>query len=91
VVKALGTRARTLVGGLVTQAAAVAIVASLVGSAIAVVFDRVVPPGSIPYQLLPGRLVGSSVALVAAAIVGSVFSLRRVLRVDPATAIGRSS
>jgi putative ABC transport system permease protein len=49
------------------------------------------PPGAIPYQLLPSRVVISSVSLVLAAIVGSAFSLRRVLRVDPASAIGRAA
>jgi len=89
--KAIGARSRTLFGGVVAQATIVALVAAAVGSIFAFVLDRALPPGSIPYQLQPSRLVSSSVALVLAAIVGSAFSLRRVLRVDPAAAIGRSS
>ena len=89
--KAIGARSRTLFGGVVVQALVVALVAALIGTAFAVLLDVVLPPGAIPYQLLPSRVVTSSVALVIAAVVGSCFSLRRVLRVDPASAIGRSS
>jgi len=91
VLKAVGARSRTLFAGVVIQAVTVALVAAAIGSAFAVVLDRTLPPGTIPYQLLTSRLVISAVALVLAAIVGSAFSLRRVLRVDPASAIGRSS
>ena len=69
----------------------VALIAAAIGSGFAVLLDGVLPPGAIPYQLLPSRVIISSVALVLAAVVGSAFSLRRVLRVDPASAIGRSS
>ena len=91
VLKAIGARSRTLFAGVVIQAVVVALIAAAIGSAFAVVLDRTLPPGTIPYQLLTSRLVISAVALVLAAIVGSAFSLRRVLRVDPASAIGRSS
>jgi putative ABC transport system permease protein len=89
--KALGARSRTLFAGVVVQAVAVALVAAAIGTGFAVVLDRTLPPGTIPYQLLTTRVVVSAVALVLAAVVGSSFSLRRVLRVDPASAIGRSS
>jgi putative ABC transport system permease protein len=89
--KAIGARSRTLFGGVVVQAVVVALIAAAIGSAFALLLDRTLPPGTIPYQLLPGRLIVSSAALVVAAVVGSVFSLRRVLRVDPASAIGRDS
>jgi len=91
VLKALGARSRTLLAGVVIQAVAVALVAAALGTAFAVVLDRTLPPGTIPYQLLTSRVLVSAVALVLAAVVGSSFSLRRVLRVDPASAIGRSS
>ena len=89
--KAIGTRSRTLLGGVVAQAAIVAVIAAVIGTGFAVLLDLLVPPGAIPYQLLPSRVAISSVALVLASIVGSAFSLRRVLRVDPASAIGRAS
>jgi putative ABC transport system permease protein len=75
----------------VAQAVVVALTAAAVGAAFAALLDVLLPPGAIPFQLLPSRVVVSSVALVIAAIAGSAFSLRRVLRVDPASAIGRAS
>jgi putative ABC transport system permease protein len=89
--KAIGARSRTLFAGVALQAALVALVAAVVGSAFAILLDRTLPPGTIPYALLPSRVVFSSVALLVAALVGSAFSLRRVLRIDPASAIGRST
>jgi putative ABC transport system permease protein len=47
-----------------------------------------IPPGSIPLFISPGRIVTSIVLLLVAAVIGSAFSLRRVLRVDPASALG---
>jgi putative ABC transport system permease protein len=91
VLKAIGAKSRTLFAGVVIQAVAVALVAATIGSVFAIVLDLTLPPGTIPYQLLTSRLVISALALVIAAIAGSAFSLRRVLRVDPASAIGRSS
>ena len=46
-----------------------------------------IEPG-LPFDALPSRLASSVGALFFAAVVGVAFSLRRVLRVDPAAAIG---
>jgi len=89
--KAIGARSRTLVGGVVVQAVVVALIAAAIGSGFALLLDRALSPGTIPYLLLPSRVIISSIALVFAAVAGSAFSLRRLLRVDPASAIGRSS
>ena len=91
VLKAIGARSRTLFAGVVAQAAVVALTAAAVGTVFAVLLDVLLPPGAIPYQLLPSRVVISGVSLLIAAVIGSSFSLRRVLRVDPASAIGRAS
>ena len=91
VLKAIGARSRTLFAGVVAQATVVALTAAAVGTVFAVLLDVLLPPGAIPYQLLPSRVVISGVSLLIAAVVGSSFSLRRVLRVDPASAIGRAS
>jgi putative ABC transport system permease protein len=91
VLKAIGARSRTLVGGVVAQAIVVALIATAVGTGLALLLDVALPPGAIPYQLLPSRIVISGVSLVIAAIAGSAFSMRRVLHVDPASAIGRAA
>jgi putative ABC transport system permease protein len=88
VLKALGARSSTLFGGLVVQAVVVTLVAAAVAGALVVVLDLSIPPGSIPLYVTPSRIVLSVLLLLAAAVVGCAFSLRRVLRVDPASAIG---
>lgn len=91
VLKALGATTRTIFAGVVLQAIAVTLGASLIAGALAVVLDAVIPPGSIPLLITPGRIFSSAVLLLVAAVLGSSFSLRRVLRVDPASAIGSGS
>ena len=91
VLKAIGAMSRTLIAGVIVQA----IVLTLIGAAIAgvavVVLDLLIPPGSIPLYISFGRIGFSIVLLLVAAVVGSAFSLRRVLRIDPASALGSSS
>jgi putative ABC transport system permease protein len=91
VLKAMGARTIALFVAVVIQAAAVAAVASLVAGALALVLDRTLPPGSLPYELTGGRLTASVAVVVAASVLGCVTSLRRVLRIDPASAIGSAS
>jgi putative ABC transport system permease protein len=91
VLKAIGARSRTIFAGLVVQATVVTLVASIVAGVLVVVLDLVIPPGSIPLYVSAGRIVISIVLLLVAAVAGSAFSLRRVLRVDPASALGSST
>ncbi len=91
VFKALGAGSRTIFGGLITQAIAVTMIATAIAAVAVVVIDAVIPPGSIPLFISPRRILLSAVLLFIAAAAGCGFSLRRVLRVDPATALGGSS
>lgn len=88
VLKALGASSGSLFAGVVVQAVVVTAVASAIGAGLALLLDVLVPPGGIPYTLLPARVISSVVLLLVAAVVGCAFSLRRVLRIDPASAIG---
>jgi putative ABC transport system permease protein len=90
VLKAVGASSRTLFAGVLLQAVAITIVAAILGAGAALALDAVIPAGTIPFVALPGRLVSSVVFLLIAAVIGSAFSLRRVLKVDPAAAIGGS-
>jgi putative ABC transport system permease protein len=90
VLKAVGARSRTLFAGLVLQSLAVTAVASTVAVLAALLFAYLIPAGSIPFSLGPARLLGSVAVLLVAAVIGCAFSFRRVLRVDPAAAIGGS-
>jgi putative ABC transport system permease protein len=88
VLKAIGSSSRTLFAGVVLQAVIVALVASLVGIIASLALNVLIPAGTIPFVATPARLAGSAVTLLVAAVVGCTFSLRRVLRIDPAAAIG---
>ncbi|HEY8526949.1 MAG TPA: FtsX-like permease family protein [Acidimicrobiales bacterium] len=87
VLKALGAPTRRLFAGVATQAAACAALAAVVGGLAGVGLAAASPPG-VPMALPAGRLAGLLVALVVAAVAGAVTALRRIHRVDPATAIG---
>ncbi len=91
VLKALGARSSTIFGGLLVQAVVVTLIASTVAAALVVLLDFVIPPGSIPIFVSAGSILSSAALLLLAAAVGCTFSLRRVLKVDPASAIGTAS
>ncbi len=88
VLKAIGARSRTIFAGLVVQSVTVAIVAAAVAGAAVVGLDLLIPPGSIPLSISVTRILVSFAMLLAAAVIGCGFSLRRVLSVDPASALG---
>lgn len=88
ILKAVGASGATLFAGVVTQAVVVTLIASAIGAGAALALDAVIPPGSIPFDASVGRLVSSVVLLLVASVLGCAFSLRRVLRIDPASAIG---
>jgi putative ABC transport system permease protein len=91
ILKAVGASSGTLVRGVVLQAVTVTLTAAAIGAAGALLLDAVIPAGSIPFAVSAGRLITSVVLMVVAGVAGSVFSLRRVLRIDPASAIGTAS
>lgn len=87
VLKAVGGRSPDLLAGLAAQAVVIALVALVVGGVLSAGLVALVPP-DLPVVVVPGRLAILAGATVATAIVGSLLTLRRILRVDPATAIG---
>jgi putative ABC transport system permease protein len=91
VLKALGAKSVTIFAGLVAQAVVVTAIAATIAGVLVLVLDQLIPPGSIPLLVTPARIVVSVLLLLVAAIVGCSFSLRRVLRIDPASAIGTGS
>ena len=88
VLKALGASSGTLFWGVLLQALIVTLIASAIGIVASLVFAAVIPPGSIPFVATPTRLLSSVGYLLLAAVIGCAFSLRRVLKIDPAAAIG---
>lgn len=90
VLKAVGASSRQLLAGVVSQAVAVSLIAFAIATVLGLIADATIPPGAVPYQLEPSRIVITAVVVVAAAVFGSIVSLRRVVRIDPASAIGSS-
>lgn len=87
VLKAIGGSSRTLVAGVVVQAVVVAAGAFALGALLTLGLLQIVPDG-IPLQLEPSRAVATLVSITVAAVVGALVSLRRIVRIDPAAAIG---
>jgi putative ABC transport system permease protein len=87
VLKALGGSSWQLFTSLAVQAIAVATIAFIPAAALAALFAANSPP-QFPFDLEPGRFIQVLVILVVCAIGGSLASLRRVRRIDPAQAIG---
>ena len=85
--KALGARTRDLMTGISLQAVCVSVVALLLGFALSVAFVAVLP-ATLPVRLVPERLGQIAVGVLVSALLGSLFTLRRILRIDPAEAIG---
>jgi putative ABC transport system permease protein len=88
VLKAIGAGSGTIFAGVLAQAAIVTVVACVLAGALAFAADAAIPAGAVPFEMSIGRFISSSLTLLVAAVIGCVFSLRRVLRVDPAQAIG---
>ncbi len=86
VFKALGAPSRLLVFGVVAQSVVVAVGAFVLGGLLTAGLALVLPP-EVPAQFEPGRALFTLVAVVLAAVLGSLVSLRRIINVAPATAI----
>ena len=88
VLKAIGAKTGTIFAGVVLQALVVTLVAASVGAILVGIANFTIPPGTVPFALDPMRLVISVGLLAVAAMAGSILSLRRVVKIDPASAIG---
>jgi len=84
--KALGAPSSRLVFGVVVQAALVALGAVVLGGLLTMALGQVIPD-TIPVQFEPSRVATSTALVVLASTVGGLLSLRRIIRIDPATAI----
>jgi putative ABC transport system permease protein len=89
VLKAIGANSRALAAGLALQAMLIAAGAFAIGALLTLGLSAVIP-STIPLQLLPGRAAVTAVGLFGTALIGSAISFRRVIRIDPASAVGGS-
>jgi putative ABC transport system permease protein len=84
--KAIGAPSMRLLAGVVLQAAVVATGAVVAGGAITLLLERFIPE-SIPVRLEPSRMAVSAALVVVMSAVGGLVTVRRIVRIDPATAI----
>ena len=87
VLKAIGASSRQLVASLLTQTVVVTAIAYALGGLVAFGLDALIPP-QVPLVITPSRVVFVAVGVFVAALVGGAISLRRVIRIDPASVIG---
>ena len=87
VLKAIGTSNGSLAVGVVVQAAGATIVSIIIGALLARAFGLVIPE-TVPVLFRDQTLLITALATLAFGVLGSLFSLRRIARIDPATAIG---
>lgn len=86
VLKALGATNGLVARVLVLQSALVTGAGILAGAGLTLVFSRLIPP-SVPMHFTREIVVGTMAALLLMGPLGAVFSLRRLLKVDPLTAL----
>ena len=68
-----------------------AVIASVVGVIIGAIASRLlglVVPADVPTLFLTSTLIQISIFTVIASVLGAVFSLHRIAKIDPATALG---
>jgi putative ABC transport system permease protein len=87
VLKAVGASSGQLVTTLVTQTLLVTALAYVIGASFAFAMSLVIPP-DVPITLTASRAVFVAVGVFVAALIGGAISLRRIIKIDPASAIG---
>jgi putative ABC transport system permease protein len=87
VFKAMGASSRQIFVQVVSQAVVITLISFVLGALLAVAASFGIPP-QVPIQLTPARGVEVVAGLIVMSAVGSALSLRRVVKVDPASAIG---
>jgi putative ABC transport system permease protein len=84
--KALGASSTTLAVGIVVQSVTVAVVACGLGGVLSMIITLVLPE-SVVVDLRLSRFVVSAALVLASAALGALVSLRRIIRIEPASAL----
>lgn len=86
--KAIGTSNRSLIGGLIGQAAVVSVASAVVAVGVAKVIS---PTFSFPVSVPSGAYVQMLVVATVVGVLASLAGIRRISRIDPALAFGGAS
>lgn len=89
-VKAIGASNARLYRDLMIQITVLVAVATVIGTGLALGMGAGMPP-MMAFDPDPGRWAIAIAAIFGTAYIGSLFSLRSILKVDPATALGRTN
>lgn len=87
ILKAIGSSNPLLLGGVLVQA----LIATVAGYLLGFVLSRLlafVLPAAVPVEFLPSTALTLFLATIVMGALGAVFSFRRIIRIDPASALG---
>ena len=86
--KAIGTSNKSLIGGLIGQAAIISVASAIVAVGVA---KAISPTFSFPVSVPSGAYVQMLVVATFVGVIGSLAGIRRISRIDPALAFGGAS
>jgi len=87
VLKAVGASSWQLIAGLALQALVVSAAAFVIGGLLTLLLSLGIPD-SVPLDLTVSRAVFVAVGVLVMAVIGGAISLRRIVRIDPASVVG---
>jgi putative ABC transport system permease protein len=85
--RAIGSSSGRLAATVAMQITAVVLVASVLAVALTLLAVRGLNTG-LPVTLQPGLLIGTILAVLTFSLIAGLLSIRRIVRIDPATAVG---
>lgn len=89
VMKAIGASNAFVIKTVVGQVFLLSTISILIGAGLTYLTTLFLP-AEIPFNLLPQMTVNYSLILLATSMVGSLFSVRSIIKIDPITALGRA-
>ena len=88
VMKAIGASNGFIIKSVVSEVFLLSGISILIGVGLTYVMTLVLPE-DMPFTLLPNMVMLYGVILLATSLIGSLFSIRSIIKIDPITALGR--
>ncbi|MGP6145843.1 ABC transporter permease [Jeotgalibaca sp. A122] len=88
VMKAIGASNAFVIRSVVSQVFLLSTISILIGIGLTYLMTLILPEG-MPFNLLPEMVIIYSLVLLATSLIGSLFSIRSIIKIDPITALGR--
>jgi len=87
ILKAIGSPNQFLLGGVLVQALIASVAGYILGFALSRLLALILP-SAVPVNFLPGTALSLFFATIVMGALGALFSFRRIIRIDPASALG---